>query len=216
MSQLPLAQTFFAALKGVLWRLVLVSNHPDLPDVDHLRVARNQWSDLPGEALQKFHVHHAVHEESVVPAAYGCVLLIVPVARNFGTYAIGLTLHLTPGVPMEEFTRNDLLLTFLLQQLVIICWLDQDGDSSARIQLAEDSLPGLNEEAYVVSNGTETCDPHSVADTGERSRPFSSQTGFLASCEFLMLQATPAELGWMACQNVPKLGKHSEENSMLS
>ena len=47
----------------------------------------------------------------------------------------------------------------------IICWLDRDGDSSARIQLAEDSLPGLNEEAYVVSNGTENCDPHSVADT---------------------------------------------------
>ena len=47
----------------------------------------------------------------------------------------------------------------------IICWLDRDGDSSARIQLAEDSLPGLNEEAYVVSNGTENRDPHSVADT---------------------------------------------------
>ena len=31
-----------------------------------------------------------------------------------------------------------------------------------------------------------------------------------------MLQATPAELGWMACQNVSKQGKHSEENSMLS
>ena len=47
----------------------------------------------------------------------------------------------------------------------IICWLDRDSDSSARIQLAEDPLPGLNEEAYVVSNGTENCGPHSVADT---------------------------------------------------
>ena len=36
--------------------------------------------------------------------------------------------------------------------------------SSARIQLADDSLPGLNEEAYVVGNGTENCDPHRVAD----------------------------------------------------
>ena len=47
----------------------------------------------------------------------------------------------------------------------IICWLDQDSDPSARIQLAEDPLPGLNAEAYVVSNGTENCGPHSVADT---------------------------------------------------
>ena len=46
----------------------------------------------------------------------------------------------------------------------VICWLDQDGESSARIQLADDSLPGLNEEAHVVGNGTENCDPHRVAD----------------------------------------------------
>ena len=46
----------------------------------------------------------------------------------------------------------------------VICWLDQDGESSARIQLADDSLSGLNEEAHVVGNGTENCDPHRVAD----------------------------------------------------
>ena len=46
----------------------------------------------------------------------------------------------------------------------VICWLDQDGESSARIQLADGSLPGLNEEAHVVGNGTENCDPHRVAD----------------------------------------------------
>ena len=46
----------------------------------------------------------------------------------------------------------------------VICWLDQDGESSARIQLADDSLSGLNEEAHVVGNGTENCDPHWVAD----------------------------------------------------
>ena len=46
----------------------------------------------------------------------------------------------------------------------VICWLDQDGESSARIQLADDSLPGLNGEAHVVGNGTENCDPHRVAD----------------------------------------------------
>ena len=39
----------------------------------------------------------------------------------------------------------------------IICWLDRDSDSSARTQLAEDPLPGLNEEVYFVSNGTENC-----------------------------------------------------------
>ena len=46
----------------------------------------------------------------------------------------------------------------------VICWLDQDGESSARIQLADDSLSGLNEEAHVVGNGTKNCDPHRVAD----------------------------------------------------
>ena len=98
--------------------MVLVPNHPDLPGVDHLRVARDQWSDLPGEALQKFHVHHAVREESVVPAAYGCVLLIVPVARNFGTFAIGLTLHFdTWSSHGGVYTQRFIALTFLLQQL---------------------------------------------------------------------------------------------------
>ena len=47
----------------------------------------------------------------------------------------------------------------------IICWLDRDSDASARTQLAEDPLPGLNEGVYPVSNGTETCGPNSVADT---------------------------------------------------
>ena len=47
----------------------------------------------------------------------------------------------------------------------IICWLDRDSDSSARTQLAEDPLPGLNEEVYFVSNGTENCGSNSVADT---------------------------------------------------
>ena len=47
----------------------------------------------------------------------------------------------------------------------IICWLDRDSDASTRIQRAEDPLPGLNEEAYIASNGTENCGPHSVADT---------------------------------------------------
>ena len=47
----------------------------------------------------------------------------------------------------------------------IICWLDRDSDSSARTQFAEDPLPGLNEEVYVVSNGTENCGSNSVADT---------------------------------------------------
>ena len=46
----------------------------------------------------------------------------------------------------------------------VICWLDQDGESSARTQLADYSLPGLNEEAHVVGNGTETCDPDRVTD----------------------------------------------------
>ena len=46
----------------------------------------------------------------------------------------------------------------------MICWLDQDGESSARTQLADYSLPGLNEEAHVVGNGTETCDPDRVTD----------------------------------------------------
>ena len=46
----------------------------------------------------------------------------------------------------------------------VICWLDQDGESSARIHLADDPLSGLNEEAHVVGNGTENCDPHRVAD----------------------------------------------------
>ena len=46
----------------------------------------------------------------------------------------------------------------------VICWLDQDGESSARIQLADDSLSGLNEEAHVVGNGAKNCDPHRVAD----------------------------------------------------
>ena len=90
-------------------RMVLVPCHPDLPGVDHLRAARDQWPDLRGMALQKFHVHHAVQEEIVVPAAHGWVLLIVPVARDFGSYAICLLSILTHGVPMEESTRNDLL-----------------------------------------------------------------------------------------------------------
>ena len=47
----------------------------------------------------------------------------------------------------------------------IICWLDRDSDASARTQLAEDPLPGLNEGVHPVSNGTETCGPNSVADT---------------------------------------------------
>ena len=99
-------------------RMVLVSNHPDLPGVDHLRAARDQWPDLLGVALQKFHVHHAVREESVVPAAYGCVLLIVPVARDFGTYAIGLTLHFdTWSSHGGVYTQRFIALTFLLQQL---------------------------------------------------------------------------------------------------
>ena len=99
-------------------RTVLVSNHPGLPGVDHLRVARDQWPDLLGVALQKFHVHHAVREESVVPAAYGCVLLIVPVARDFGTYAIGLTLHFdTWSSHGGVYTQRFIALTFLLQQL---------------------------------------------------------------------------------------------------
>ena len=46
----------------------------------------------------------------------------------------------------------------------VICWLDQDGESSARAQLADNSLAGLNEEAHGVGNGTENCDPHRVAD----------------------------------------------------
>ena len=41
----------------------------------------------------------------------------------------------------------------------------RDSDASARTQLAEDPLPGLNEEVYLVSNGTETCGSNSVADT---------------------------------------------------
>ena len=40
--------------------------------------------------------------------------------------------------------------------------------------------------------------------------------GFLASREFLMLRATPAEFGWMARHDVSIPVKHSEENSMLS
>ena len=47
----------------------------------------------------------------------------------------------------------------------IICWLDRDSDVSTRIQNAEDPLPGLNEEAFIASNGIENCGPHSVADT---------------------------------------------------
>ena len=92
-------------------RMVLVSNHPDLPGVDHLRVARDQWPDLLGVALQKFHVHHAVREESVVscllPMGVSCSLSLL-----HGTLVLtplALLSILTPGVPMEESTRNDLL-----------------------------------------------------------------------------------------------------------
>ena len=46
----------------------------------------------------------------------------------------------------------------------VICWLDQDGETSSRIQLADGSLPGLNEDGHVVGNGPENCDPHRVAD----------------------------------------------------
>ena len=41
-------------------RTMHVHNHPDLPAADHLRQARDQWPDLLGVALRKFHVHHAV------------------------------------------------------------------------------------------------------------------------------------------------------------
>ena len=46
----------------------------------------------------------------------------------------------------------------------MICWLDQDGETSSRIQLADGSLPGLNEDGHVVGNGPENCDSHRVAD----------------------------------------------------
>ena len=99
-------------------RTMLVPNHPDLPGADHLREARDQWPDLLGVALQKFHVHHAVRDESAVPATYGCVLLIVPVALDFGTYAIGLTLHFdTWSSHGGVYTQRFIALTFLLQQL---------------------------------------------------------------------------------------------------
>ena len=99
-------------------RKVLVPCHPDLPGVDHLRAARDQWPDLRGMALQKFHVHHAVREEIVVPAAHGWVLLIVPVARDFGSYAICLTLHFDSWSSQGGvYTQRFVALTFLLQQL---------------------------------------------------------------------------------------------------
>ena len=47
----------------------------------------------------------------------------------------------------------------------IICWLDPENDSSARTQLAEDPLQGLNEEDYVVSNGAGNCGSRSDTDT---------------------------------------------------
>ena len=99
-------------------RTMHVTNHPDLPAVDHLREARDQWPDLLGVALRKVHVHHAVRDEDVVPAIIRGVLLVVPAVLEFGVFAIGLSLHFdTWSSHGGVFTQRFIALTFMLQQL---------------------------------------------------------------------------------------------------
>ena len=92
-------------------RKVLVPCHPDLPGVDHLRAARDQWPDLRGMALQKFHVCTMLCERKL-----SCLLPIMggscSLSLLHGTLVVmpfALLSILTHGVPMEECTRNDLL-----------------------------------------------------------------------------------------------------------
>ena len=98
-------------------RTMQVTNHFDLPDVNHLREARDQWPDLLGVALRKVHVHHAA---DVAPAIIRGVLLIVPAVPAFGVVAIGLSLHFDIDTWSSRggvFTQRFIALTFMLQQL---------------------------------------------------------------------------------------------------
>ena len=99
-------------------RTMQVTNHIDLPDVNHLKEARDQWPDLLGVALRTVHVHYAVHDAEVAPAIIRGVLLIVPAVPKFGVVAIGLILHFdTWSSHGGVFTQRFIALSFMLQHL---------------------------------------------------------------------------------------------------
>ena len=84
-------------------RTMQVTNHFDLPDVNHLKEARDQWPDLLGVALRTVHPHHA----QVAPAIFRGVLLIVPAVPALELLPSVLAFTLTRGAFMGECSPND-------------------------------------------------------------------------------------------------------------
>ena len=87
-------------------RTMLVPNHPDLPGVDHLREARDQWPDLLGVESFMCTMLCAMKVPCLLPtgASYSSSTL----HWTLEPMPLALLSILTPGVLMEEFTRNDL------------------------------------------------------------------------------------------------------------
>ena len=77
---------------------------------------------LLGMALRAVRVHYSVFMDDASPAQIRAVALVVPAAANFGVIAIDLTIHFdTWSSHGGVFTQRFIALTFLLQQLGLVC-----------------------------------------------------------------------------------------------
>ena len=112
-----------------------------------------QMTDQDGDAGMET----LLWEFNIIPNDLAMYLMLPPGVLHMS--ALGCFGRFTLFSPRVSHSNTCRLLSHF-----VICWLDQDGESSARIHLADDPLSGLNEEAHVVGNGTENCDPHRVAD----------------------------------------------------